>query len=240
MKNQKLQIMKKQILLIGLLISFLPLTLLGQKKYYNLDFEKSDTTGCKIFKLKNEYDGTVISIDSTKSVSGTNSLYINTVHADKFLGGLITFILPKQYNKGLRTIDISVSIFAQDNAPNLECVVTKDKETIGCNMTYNDSIWAKAGVQGGQVQKGGHGHTKDLIGKSGQTGYFRPGVCFINEFKPAPKLNTWTTHIFNVTIDKDPTEVKFYMIIPYGITWFDNLVVKLNGSPIKLVFDLNK
>jgi hypothetical protein len=221
MKNQKLHVMKRQILLMCLIISFLPLTLSGQKKYYNLDFEKSDTTGSKVFKLKNEYEGTLVSIDSTKSVSGKTSLNINAFHTNQALCSLITFILPKQYYKDLRTIDISINIYAQNSAPNLECVASKGKETIGCNMTCNDSTsWFTA------------------EGQVGRQGYYRPGVCLIHEFKPAPKLDIWTTHSFNITIDRDPTEVKFYMIISSGITWFDNLVIKLNGSPIRLVFEL--
>lgn len=213
--------MKQQIILLALLISLLPLTMVGQKNYYNLDFERSDTIGYNVIQVKSAFGGTVMAIDSARSVSGKYSLSINTVNTEIGTYGLITFILPKQWNKGLRTIDITVSIFAQNNTPNFQCIASKGKETIGCNMTCSDSSsWF--------TEKG----------KGVRPGRYRPGVCLITEVKPAPKTDVWTTHSFNITIDKDPTEVMFYLIIPAGITLFDNLSITLNGSPIKLVFEL--
>ena len=203
--------MKKIILLIALFISLLPLTIQAQKKYFNLDFEKTDSIGKKIFQWKNETFGTEFYVDSATKAQGKSSMFANLQHVVGVKNGVpFYFVLPTAYYTGLRSISISLKIMFRNEKPNagLWCTVKKDNELLATACTYKGNV------------------SMNVIPFSATAGTMVPVIPY-----------TWTPYNFTIKFDKDPNFVIIGLILLNDRAWFDNIEIKLNGKPVNdLVF----
>jgi hypothetical protein len=204
--------MKKQILLMGLFISLLPLTVLGQKKYYNMDFEKTDSIGKKVVQWQYQSQGTEFYVDSTTSATGKHSMFINLRQVEVTGGLSFYFVLPKVYYAGLRTMNISVKVMTRNEKPcaGLWCSVKKDKVLLAKASTY----------------KGGIPFPINIFPVSGGTNV--PVIPY-----------SWTPYNFEIKVDKDPTEVIIGLAVLRDRAWFDDIIININGKPVNdLVFQM--
>jgi hypothetical protein len=203
-------IMKKMIILLGVLISLLPTTIVAQKKYFNLDFEKADTSGKKICTWEDQNRGTLFNIDSTKSDTGKSCLLMMIKHVTGY--ATYNMLLPKTYYSGMRTINISVKIQMRNTTPNagLWCKIKNDNDLLGYASTIKGSI------------------PSPIIPYNGSNTTNVPVIPY-----------TWTSYNFEIKIDKDPTEVMIGLFLANDRAWYDNIKININGKPVKdMVFEM--
>jgi hypothetical protein len=199
--------MKKIILIAVVFISMMPMVIQAQKKYYNLDFEKTDSIGKKVFQWKNETFGTEFYVDSTTKAQGKNSMFANLQHVVDVKNGVpFYFVLQKANYAGLRAISISVKIMFRNEKPNagLWCTVKKDNELLGSKCTYKGNV------------------SMNVIPFSATAGTSVPVIPY-----------TWIPYNFTIKFDNDPTNVIIGLILLNDRAWFDNIEIKLNGKPLE-------
>jgi len=205
--------MKQLIILTGFILLLIPSTVNAQKKYFDLNFEKTNSDSKNILFWKYQSIGTEFFVDSTSSSNGKNSLYVNLKHTDLSGGVPFYFILPKVYYQGLRTIDISVKIMFRNEKPNagLWCSIKKDSELLGCASTYKGNVPITV---------------VPIIATAGN---------------PVPVIPyTWTSYNFEIKCNKDPNEVIIGLILVKDRAWFDDVEIKINGKPINnLAFEIS-
>jgi hypothetical protein len=203
-------VLKKKIILIGLFMFFISSTILGQKKYYDLDIEKADTIGKKIIQWKYQSLGTEFYVDSTTKFAGKNSIFVNLKQTDISGGVPFYFIFPKIFYPALRSINISVDIMFRNDKPNagLWCLVKKDNELLGSSSTLKGNI------------------PITVVPYTATAGNNVPVIPY-----------SWTPYSFTIKFDKDPNQVIIGLILLKDRAWFDNLEININGKRLnKLVF----
>lgn len=119
--------MKKLIILLGIFIAIYPTIIFAQKEYYDLGFEKMDTTGKSIVQWQYiSYSmGTKYIIDSTNSATGKNCLSVKLIRPNEYTS--YYFLLPNKYYKGLRNIKTSADIKMPYNTTNASVSFTIKK-----------------------------------------------------------------------------------------------------------------
>lgn len=195
------------------IIVFLLTTEFGysQTQYMNTDFEKTDTLGKLILKWEAVNRDVEYKLDSVNKVSGNLCLYMkrNPFREDEIAEDF-TFMLPKSFYKGMRTLEISVKIREGGNSyplSGLWCKVKKKKILTGWASTY----------------KG-----------------LKPFPLTLDEGSTnAPIIPwSWNTYSFTITIEEDPDEVQIGGFC-FDDAWFDDIQININGNLVNnLVFPL--
>lgn len=195
---------------------FLPLCALSQSKYYDFNFELTDTIGKKIIQWEKRYNRSKVYLYSDKNIvkSGTNCLGISAKDWRYYQGCTLYTSLPKELCKGLRKVHVTVNIlFSRE--------------------TQNGGLWVFA-------TKG----IKYLGKASTYWGYIPYPIIFTEKWQmrnPFVTPEKWYKYELNYEIEEDPDEILLGFYVRFGYIWYDNIQIILNDKPIEnLVFQLEK
>ncbi len=205
--------MKNKILPIGLYLCVIPLLISGQTKFYNLQFEETDTVGKTIFQWIENNRSVDFVIDPANQSSGRNSLFINVRRPEvNEQGARYEFLIPEHLYHDMRSVEISVDIMTRGSS--IACLwflAKKDKAVLGCESTY--------------------------YGKGPNVPAFDCFTKIRTNFPMRPY--TWEKYNFTVSFEEDPTVVKIGFYINKDRAWFDHIIIKINGQIYdKLVFEM--
>jgi hypothetical protein len=201
--------------IITFLLLCIPVFSMAQSKYFNFDFEETDSAGKSIIDFKQICYKSFLEIINNDeiSVSGSNCFCITTFNKNRREGCTIYTTLPKEFCKGLRHVQVTISSRYQFTSK-------------------NGGFWIFA-------TKG----NKNLGKATTCSGYF-PFPVVVTPFKWQPKNipvfpYEWYTDKLDFTIAEDPDELMLGFYVRYRSVWFDNIQIILNDKPINdLVFKI--